>query len=265
MRPMRINTWMTSYRWRRRRGSRGVAPIIGTILILAMTMVVFTILFSFRFYTPPAPPSATFAIRSGGSNPVWGDGTDTPGNGVYSLLNTTAIIVASASPINIPLSQVQFTFICNNESSGGNETILVQGSLQDMSWYPGVSGVAPPNAPKLGWCASFHAGGFGGGAFGTAYNRLGLFLPISDVNLTLQAGDTFLLYIHNGGYPIGYTAAGEPCQGAATSCLDSDDYHGAPPWCFTNPGSCTIYLTYTGTPQTVLAQIPVYSLAPPVS
>jgi flagellin-like protein len=261
---MRMNTWMSYYRWRRRRGSRGVAPIIGTILILAMTIVVFTILFSFRFYTPPAPPSVTFVIRSGGSNPVWGDGTDTPPGGGYSLLNTTAIIVASVSSLNIPLNEIEFTFVCDNSTSGGNTTILVQGNLADMSWYPGVSTTAPADAPKLGWCASFHAGGYGGGAFGTAYNRLGLFLPISDLNITLQTGDTFLLYIHNGGFPLDY--AGDCSMGTSGNpCLDGDDYHGAPPWCFTNPGACTIFLTFTGTPATQLAKIPVYSLAPPTS
>lgn len=264
---MRMNTWMSSVRWRRGRGRRGVAPIIGTILMLAMTMVVFTILFSFHFYTPPASPQVTFVIRSGGSNPVWGDGTDTPPGGGYSLLNTTAIIVASASPINIPLDEIQFTFLCNNASSGGNESILVQGTLASMTWYPGQSGTAPADAPKLGWCASFHAGGYGGGAFGTAYNRLGVFVPISDANVTLQAGDTFLLYIHNGGYPLDYGGGAGDCIGgvAKVPCLDGDDYHGAPPWCFTDPGACTIILTYLGSPTTQLVSIPVYSLAPPTA
>lgn len=257
---------MTSVRWRHGRGRRGVAPIIGTILMLAMTMVVFTILFSFKFYTPPAAPQVTFVIRSGGSNPVWGDPTDTPPGGGYSLLNTTAIIIASASPINLPLDQVEFTFLCNNESTGGNETILVQGTLASMSWFPGQSGMAPLDAPTLGWCASFHAGGYGGGAYGTAYNRLGVFVPISDTKVTLQAGDTFLLYIHNGGYPLDYAGGHGDCAGTThRPCLDGDDYHGAPPWCFTNPGACTIDLTYLGNPNSELISIPVYSLAPPAS
>jgi flagellin-like protein len=251
--------------WRRRRSSRGVSPIIGTILILAMTVVVFTILFSFRFNTPPSPPNVNFIIKTGGSNPVWGDPTDEQA-GSYALMNTSAIIVSAASPTNLALDQIEFTFVCNNESTGGNETILVQGDLQDMSWNPGISGNPPPGAPVLGWCASFHAGGYGGGSFGTFYNRLGMFIPISDVNTTLQAGDTFLLYIHNGGYPLDYNDGPGDCVGTTrVGCLDGDDYHGAPPWCFTNPGACTIYLTYTGSPTTQLAEIPVYSMAPPTS
>jgi hypothetical protein len=233
-----------------------VAPIIATILILAMTIVIFTILFSFKFTTPPAPPSVNFLIHSGGSNPVWGDPTDEKA-GTYSLMNTSQIIVASSSPTNIPLSAIQFTFVCNNASTGGNITILVQGTLASMTWFPGTTGNPPSDAPTLGWCGSFHVGGYGGGSFGTLYNRLGLFVPIAAGVTILQAGDTFILYIHNGGYPLDYT----DCD----ACFDQDDYHGAPPWCFTNPGACTIYLSYTGSPGTLLAQIPVYSLAPPVT
>ncbi|MGC2788527.1 MAG: archaellin/type IV pilin N-terminal domain-containing protein [Thermoplasmata archaeon] len=257
---------MSNRRWRRG-GARGVAPIIATILLLAMTLVIFTLLFSFKFITPPSPPTVSFVIHSGGSNPVWGDGTDTPGDGTYSLLNTTQIIISSVSPTNIPLSAIEFSFICDNSSTGGNSTVLVQGSLAEMTWFPGLTSSPPAGAPTLGWCASFHAGGYGGGSFSTYYNRLGLFIPVSSQTDTLQAGDTFLLYIHNGGYPLDYGDTANDCNNhvAHKPCLDGDDYHGAPPWCFTNPGSCTINLEYTGSPVTSLASIPVYSLAPPSS
>jgi hypothetical protein len=253
-----MNTWMAYYRRRRPRGRRGVAAIIGTILILLMTIVIFSILFAFKFYTPPAPPVVNFLIHSGGSNPVWGDPTDVPPSGGYSLMNTSQIIVTSASPINIPLSSIQFTFICNNESTGGPETILVTGSLAAMTWFPGASGSPPANAPSLGYCATFHAGGFGGGAFGTLYNRLGIFVPIAPGVTVLAVGDTFILYIHQGCYPLDYAGGGH-------GVCDNDDYHGAPPWCFTNPGACTIDLTYEGSPSTLLVSIPVYSMAPPQS
>ena len=254
---------MRSRRWRLAGSRRGVSPILGTILILAMTLVVGALLFTFRIYTPPSPPIVTFMLRTGGSNPVWGDPTDTPTSGGYSMMNTSSIIVESFSPSALLLSDIELTFICTNVTSSGalNESILVQGSLAAMSWFPGDTSEPSPDAPTLGWCASFHAGGYGGGAFGTLYNRLGLFVPVSTQNVTLQAGDTFLLYIHNGGYPLDYT----DCGAKASPCLDADDYHGAPPWCFTTQGACTIYLTYTGNPSTLLATIPVYSLAPPTS
>ncbi|HXW66690.1 MAG TPA: archaellin/type IV pilin N-terminal domain-containing protein [Thermoplasmata archaeon] len=245
-------------RWRRA-GPRGVAAIIATILLVAMTLTAGVVLWTFRITTPPAYPAVNFVLRTGGSNPVWGDPTDTPPHGGYSLMNTSQIIVSTYSPNVILLSQITLTFICDNASSGGNITTLVTGTLAQMTWFPGLTSDPPAGAPELGWCASFHAGGYGGGAFGTAYNRLGMFIPITGDNTTLAAGDTYLLYIHNGGYPLDY----DDCKMGVTQCLDSDDYHGAPPWCFTDPGACTIYLQYTGSPSTLLASIPVYSLAPP--
>jgi len=257
-------------RWRRS-GRRAVSPIIGTILLLAITIVAGVILWSFKIYTPAASPSVTFLIRSGGSNPVWGDPTDESGGGAYSLMNTTQIIVATHTPTNIPLDEIYLTFVCDNQSTGGNETILLSGTLANMTWIPGVSGgssgVAPVGAPTLGWCASLKIGGYGNGAVSTAYNRLAIFTPISASQTTLLAnGDTFILYIHQGGYPIDYSGGGDCAGGHGTEpCLDGDDYHGAPPWCFTTQGACTIYLSYVGDPTTLLATIPVFSLAPPTS
>jgi flagellin-like protein len=258
-------------RWRRS-GRRAVSPIIGTILLLAITIVAGVILWSFHIYTPPTPPTVTFLIRSGGSNPVWGDPTDQSGSGSYSLMNTTQIIVATHTPAVIPLDEIDVTFVCDNTSSGGNETVLLTGTLANMTWIPGVSGgssgTAPVGAPTLGWCASLKIGGYGNGAVSTAYNRLCIFDPIDANQTTILAnGDTFILYVHKGGYPLDYQDDANDCANKVKSlpCLDGDDYHGAPPWCFTTQGACTIYLTYTGTPSALLATIPVFSLAPPSS
>jgi flagellin-like protein len=262
---------MATRRWRRQNRGRAIAPIIATILLLAMTVIAAALLFSFKFYTPPSTPAVTIVIHSGGSNPVWGDGTDTPHTcsspgTCYSLMNTSQIIIASASPTNVPLDLIDFTFICDNTSVGGNRTILVQGTLASMTWFPGSTTSPPAGAPDLGWCASFHAGGFGG-SDDTLYNRLGLFVPIAPGYTVLTAGDTFILYIHNGGYPLDYDGGSHDCtaENTVAPCFDADDYHGAPPWCFTNPGACTIYLSYVGSPSSLIATIPVYSLAPPPS
>jgi flagellin-like protein len=257
-------------RWRRS-DRRAVSPIIGTILLLAITIVAGVILWSFRIYTPPASPQVTFLIRSGGSNPVWGDPTDDDG-GAYSLMNTTQVIVATHTPADIPLDEIDLTFICDNTSSGGNRTVLLTGTLANMTWIPGVSGgssgTAPVGSPTLGWCASLKVAGYGGGAVSTAYNRLMIFDPISANQTNLLAnGDTLILYIHKGGFPLDWNDYSGDCEGGILKhpCLDGDDYHGAPPWCFTTQGACTIYLTYTGNPTTLLATIPVYTLAPPTS
>ena len=235
-----------------------MAEIIGAVLLIGLTLVAGILLWSFRIYTPQAPPTVGFVFRSGGSNPVWGDPTDVPPGGGYSLMNTSQIIVAQYSPTGLSLNDFVFTFVCDNSSSGGPRTVLVTGTLASMTWFPGSSTTVAPNAPTLGWCATFHAGGFGGGAFGTYYNRLGLFVPISQGATTIQTGDTFLLYIHSGCAPLDY-------RGNTPVC-DNDDYHGAPPWCFTTPGSCTIYISYVEpTSSYLLATIPVYSLAPPAA
>jgi len=256
-----------SQRGWRRRASRGVANIIAQILLLAITIVIFSILFTFHFSTAPPPPNVTFVIKSGGSNPVWGDPTDEQ-SGSYSLLNTTQIIIAGVSPTNLLLSDIEFTFECNNESQTGAAyspiTYLVQGSLAAMTWFPGDTSEPSADAPKIGYCATFDAAGFGGGSNSVYYNRLGLFVPIAPGQNDLTVGDTFILYIHNGGYPLDYS--NDCAQGSSGNpCLDGDDYHGAPPWCFTSQTACSIILSYTGTPATTLVDIPVYSLAPPVA
>jgi len=313
---------MTLHRRWRRASRRGINELIGAIFLTALTVIAGSILWSFRIYTPPSPPTVTFVIRSGGSNPVWGDPTDCqpwgynlsayplsgskltdwlghsddgPGvrswwgeceNGVtgnFSALNSTEFIISTHSPDTILLSQIEFTFVCNNASDLGGRTILVNGSLSTMTWFPGVSTEPAAGAPYLGSCGNFDAASKTA-ANGIYYNRLGLFIPLQQGVNYLENGDTFILYIHNGGFPLDFecvaNAGGVEFDGenATNGCLnikdgnpqavpqlDYDDYHGAPPWCFLSMDACTIYLTYTGYPQTLLATIPVYSLAPPSS
>jgi len=293
-------------RWRRAR--RGIATIIGTVLLLALTIVAGALLWSFRFYTPPQAPNISWQVRSGSSQPAWGDPTDcqpwgtwtypltssektnwanewydecylTP-TGNFSAINVSQIIISGVSPSNIPLNLIEFTFICNNASTAGGTTVLLQGTLDSMIWFPGISTTPAANAPSLGYCGNFDAGGYSGvagltPANGTLYNRLGMFFPLIAGSTVLDPGDTFILYIHNGGWPITflcvaasvglYAASDCPHGDAATPQLDYDDYHGAPPWCFSSINACDIYLTYIGQPQTRLAVIPVSSLAPPTS
>ncbi|HYA69841.1 MAG TPA: archaellin/type IV pilin N-terminal domain-containing protein [Thermoplasmata archaeon] len=307
-------------RWRRHR-RRAISEIIAAVLLIALTLVAGVLLWSLRIYTPPAPPSITVSLRSGGSNPVWGDPTDcqpygyslhsyplsgsgTTGqsgawrtawsnqcaspnvSGNFSALNTTQFVIASHSPAIIPLSDLNLTFVCNGHYAPApyttiNNTILVQGTLDSMTWFPGSTTSPAPNAPHLGWCGGFHAAGYLGGAFGVLYNRLALFDPLKPGIPYLENGDTFLLYIHNGGWPLDFYCVliqtglfggntvdcplwspGASPSTYAYPVMDHDDYHGAPPWCFTNINACTIYIEYTGTPVTQVASISVYSLAP---
>jgi flagellin-like protein len=250
---------------------RGVSEVIGAILLIALTITAGIILWSFRINTPPSPPQVSFLFRTGTSNPVWGDPTDLSPNGSYSVMPTSQIIVASVSPTNVPLTQVYLTFICDGlrgqatpaeggQGPGNNTTILISGSLASMTWYPGY-GSYPSSGPKLGWCANFNAGGYGGGAFGVFFNRLGLFDPLARGATVLESGDTFILYIHNGGLPLDWNWF--DCWPHSVPCYDQDDYHGAPPWCFVDPGACTIVLSYAGNPSTILASVSLVNLAPP--
>jgi flagellin-like protein len=275
-------------RWRRTR-RRGISNIIATIILVAITITAGISLFTLRFRFPSPSPYITYAARAGLKIPAWGDPTDCtpagwpmgPGSswgaseqsawwnkcyfrqiGNYSPMNATEIVIASVSPSNLPLTGVTFSFLCHNATGTPSTTTLVTGTLAAMTWFPGSTTSAPPNAPHLGWCGSFDANDWGGGAFGTLYNRLGIFVPISQTNdATLQAGDAFILYVHTSGslYDPGPPAYG----GSIRTGADQDDYHGAPTWCFTTPGACNIVFQYTapGGETNELANIPVYSIS----
>jgi flagellin-like protein len=273
-------------RWRRSR--RGISTIIATILIVAITVTCGITLYSLRFRFPSPTVYITYDAKAGLKVPVWGDPTDCtpagwpqgPGSGWgsaernawwnecydhqvgnFSLMNATAIVISSTAPANMPLTAVSFSFFCHNVTATPSTTTLVTGSLASMTWFPGSTTTPAPNAPHLGWCGSFDANDFGGGAFGTLYNRLGIFIPISQSSdSTLQPGDSFILYVHTSGSV--YDPGPPPDGGSIPTGPDADDFHGAPTWCFTTPGACNIVLQYdAGGTVYELANIPVYSIS----
>lgn len=318
---------MLHHRRRRPTGRRAVSEVIATILLLAIMIVAGTILWTFHFYTPPPAPTVSIKYSSGGSNPVWGDPTDcqplgtwtyplptsedtewgtdwwnqceyfseddypTPGN--FTPMNTSEIIFHQISSSDLLLSDINLTFICNGAYAPAPytedaTTVLLTGTLADMTWFPGTEGQAPANSPLLGDCGGFDMGAEAGAAFGNLFTRLTIFTPLTMTSPYLANGDFLLLYIHNGGWPLDFaciegspTAPEPPSQpwaDDASVCppttahpdgivgvpiLDIDDYHGAPPWCFQTVAACTIDITYTGTPATLLGSIPVYDLTPP--
>ncbi len=264
----------------RQRGKpRGVSNIIAAIFLVAITVVAGTALWSLRFQFPSSGVTMGYIAKGGLKVPVWGDPTDcTPYGypqspestwstaeknaatyyctdhqiGNFSLMNASSITITSVSPSNLDLNDVIVYFICNNQSRGGNSTILVGGSLAAMTWYPGSSTAAAPDAPHLGWCSNFNADGYGGGSFGTLYNRLCIFVPIAVGQDALAAGDTFILYVHTPG------AVYDPGENGP----DQDDFHGAPAWCFTVPNACSLDFYYhTSSEMLPLAQISIYSIS----
>ena len=270
---------------RRRRGSRGIQNIIAALMLVAITILSGISLWTLQFRFPSPGMYINYIARAGLKVPAWGDPTDcvpygypvSPGNswnaqersawnyycyshqiGNFSPMNATEIVVTSTVPSSIALNLVTITFLCHNRSNGPATTVLVTGTLASMTWYPGSSTMPAPNAPHLGYCGSFDANDYGGGAFGTLYNRLGIFVPIRVGATVLEPGDTFILYVHT--RDSVYDPA-PPGYNHLRPGPDTDDYHGAPTWCFTTPGACEIKLTYSGSPNALLADIPVYSIS----
>ena len=280
-------------RWRRRRPSwTGVAANIAAVFLLAITVLVGVLLWSFAFHLPPAQPTLYYTANAGVTYPVWGDPTDCwpvlphqPSyylgngsgdprwnsymnawwndceygtNGTYNVMNATEIVFTQLSQ-PVSLASVQFNFICHNTTPAPTTTFLVRGSLQAMSWFPGASETLPADAPYLWSCGSFNASGFGGGANSVYYNRLGFFKPLTPNATMLEAGDSLVIYVNTFNAVL---EAPNPIEPQSTWYLnDIDDYHGAPGWCFTSPNACDIVLVDTALKtQPVLATIPLFDL-----
>ena len=279
-------------RYYRRRRSGGVSEILASVLLVGITLTSGVLLWIFVIPTPVVQPTINYTATGGLTYPAWGDPTDCSPvlpfpssyylnngtsdprfntymnawwndcefgtSGTYNQMNATEIVFTQVSQV-VPLQDIQFNFVCSNSTPSRLTTFLVRGSLQDMSWIPGSSSVLPSTAPKLGSCGTFNASGFGGGAFGTYYNRLGFFKPLVNGESQLLAGSAFVLYIHTQNSVL---EAPSPLEPHATwGQPDFDDFHGAPTWCFTTPGACTIDLVDTAiSTHPLLVSIPVYQL-----
>jgi flagellin-like protein len=280
-------------RLRQARRKRAVSPIIATVFLVGITITAGTLLWMFSVRPASPPPTVWYQAQGGYTYPAWGDPTDCSpvmpyaqsyylGNGsgdarwstymnawwsqceystvgTYNNMNVSLISITRVSQ-PVLLSSVKFEFVCYNATPTPIHTILVGGSLQAMSWFPGSSYTLSANAPKLGSCGTFNATTFyHAQANGIYYNRLGFYDPLSASQTLLTPGDAFVLYVHTGN---SVREAASPIEPQSTwNQPDTDDYHGAPPWCFANPGACTIYLIDTATsPNVVLATIPVTTL-----
>jgi hypothetical protein len=177
-------------------------------------------------------------------------------NGTYNTMDAARIIVTGVSQ-QIPLSALQFEFNCVNTTPTYQATQLVAGHLDAMEWVPGGDQTLSPLAPKLGTCASYSPQG--NGANQVYYNRLGFFDPLNTTYTYLTVGMTIVIYVHT---PGSITEAPSTVEDQSKwGQSDTDDYHGAPLWCFTTPGSCTVELVDTAwSPAVVVLTAPVYML-----
>jgi len=234
------------HRWRRPRprSGRGVTPIIAAILLTGITVAAGVVLWTFRIQTPTAGVQVEYVAEGDQTEPAWGDPTDCTNTSIYAAcdgLPAFFIIFTAHSPTNILLTSLTFEIRCNHTS-------LLNGSFNSMEVIPGTGANPGSGAPALGKCGSWHPSASGTTA--TYFNRLAYFQQIVPGTKTLHDGDIFVVYEH----PLAnFCDRNHHCP--------DDDYHGAPPWCFTSPAAdCTIYITYTSSPASLVASIPILSI-----
>src|ERR1700686_4065088 len=224
-----------------RRNSRGVSPIIATVLMVGITIAGGTVLWTLRANLPAWPVSFTYIAQGDQSEPAWGDPTDCAGGGIgitatCKTLPAIFVIFTGHVPDNIPLSALKMVFLCNGTS-------LLNGTLKQLEIVPGSGNNPGSGSPRLGRCGAWTPSAVGHPA--SYFNRLAYFQQIDNGSAVLHSGDILVLYQH------------PPLQSKDYSGYvgDSDDYHGAPPWCFTTPGLCSVQVSYTQQPPTIVAAI----------
>ena len=226
------------------RRRRAVSSIIAAVLMAGITVAAGTVLWLYRPPLPPTPVSIQYVAMGDQTEPAWSDPTDCSNTTIYAncdVLPAFFIVFSAHSPDNIPLSALGFDLRCNGTS-------LLNGSLSALEVVPGSGSSPSASAPKLGKCGTWSPSPFGHTA--TYFNRLGYFQQIKVGSPILKNGDLFVMYIH---------PTGTFCD--RTGYCPEDDFHGAPPWCFTVPNACTIFITYTASPPTLVATIPVWQLS----
>lgn len=227
-----------------RRSRRAVTPVIAQVFIVAMTVVSGSFLWAYRPTTPPEPHFVNYVAQGGHTEQTWGDGSDCSNvNGVQSCLTLPAIdlIFTQWTPNVIPVSELTFYMLCNG-------TVYLQSTLSAMTWVPGAAGTPGSNAPQLGTCGNFVPPA-------AAFNRLTFFDQLRPGATDLTPGDQIVLFQS---FEPPNCPSPKYSGGVLVSC--DDDFHGAPSWCFTVQGACTIDLVYNGHPSALATTIPVYGL-----
>ncbi len=178
------------------------------------------------------------------SEPAWGDPTDCTNTTIYAQCNNLPaffVVFTSHAPDSIPLTALSLELRCNSTS-------LVNGSFAALEVVPGSGSNPSGSAPALGHCGTWDPSPVGTGA--TKFNRLLYFQQINTGAKVLENGDEFVVYIHPS---VNFCDRSGYCP--------DDDYHGAPPWCFTVPNACQLVLSYTQNPPSLIATISMTSLA----
>lgn len=219
--------------------------MIAAVLLVLMTVVAAALLWAWRFNLPTTGIQVEYVAQGDQSEPAWGDPTDcSTTGGVTTCDNLPAmfVIFTSHSPANIPLVNLKVTFVCNG-------TVLLNGTFKQLEVVPGTGANPGNGSPLIQNCGTWQWG-TGHGFSATYFNRLLYYQQVSTNAPVLKDGDVLVIYIHPfGGFK---DRTGHPAP--------DDDYHGVPLWCFTKPGSCIVYLSYTGAPASLIASIDLTQL-----
>jgi hypothetical protein len=230
-------------RWRHK-ARVGSSNNIAAVLLLAMTVAIGAVLWGYRPPLPPSPVVVQYIALGDESEPTWGDPTDCTNTTIYAQCDTIPaffVVFTSHSPTNIPLYDLSVDMRCNGTS-------LVNGTLAAMEVVPGTGASPSSNSPKLGSCGTWTPSAVGTTA--TYFNRLMYFQQVTPGYPTLQNGDQLVVYVHAANFKD--RSGNSP----------DDDYHGAPPWCFTNTASaCTIIISYVASPPALVASVPFSELS----
>jgi hypothetical protein len=234
----------TSPSLRHRTGhSRGVTPILATILLVGLTVVTATVLYAFQPRYPGVPLQVTY-YEGYNEVPITVYGEDNgPGSNqcpapahICTMNGSTVTVTTIESSHPIPYSQIQVVFLCAgiNVLSGFLSSIMdpTNNTGQGNSINDAPSCPTPANPPT---CINKPA-------VGVALIRLVYFVPLSAKETTLTPGDTFYLY-------------GFSCHVNVDSTA-GDDAYGPPSICATI-GKCNLIVYVNGEVSGPLLSIPI--------
>ena len=207
------------------RRRRAVSPIIGTILLVSLTVVLISLVYVLVVVpVSPPPPYIGVSVTYSPHQTYYGDANLCPPTtgACPSLPAVTFTLTQVVSPAP-SYSLVDLLFHCNG-------TTYLDTGLTAALFDPSVPPPTPV-APTVGNCGTFSPG-----LPPPVFNELLYYQPLHPGAGRLAPGDQIVVYLH---------AALPP----------STSYAGAPPWCLTVPGACTLELLYTGSAGAVLLNL----------
>ncbi len=207
------------------RRRRAVSPIIGTILLVSLTVVLISLVYVLVVVpVSPPPPYIGVSVTYSPHQTYYGDANLCPPTtgACPSLPAVTFTLTQVVSPAP-SYSLVDLLFHCNG-------TAYLDTGLTAALFDPSVPPPTPV-APTVGNCGTFSPG-----LPPPVFNELLYYQPLHPGAGRLAPGDQIVVYLH---------AALPP----------STSYAGAPPWCLTVPGACTLELLYTGSAGAVLLNL----------